>query len=58
MPTIKKTKPRAEVIEKPVRMCNKFALFTFAARMGQERTTDLSKSIPAYFRHRLIRGNG
>ena len=32
--------------------------FTFASRMGEGRTADLSKSLIAYFRGKLLEGDG
>ena len=37
---------------------NKCDFWTFASRMGEERTTDLAKSIPAYFRGKLLDNDG
>ena len=49
---------KANVSETLARKRNDFSIFTFASKMGQERSSDLSRSLPALFRYKLIKGNG
>ena len=39
-------------------LINGFSIFTFASRMGEERSTDLARSLPAYFSNQLFFNNG
>ena len=55
-PKLIKAKTEDKTKQKETTM--RFSIFTFAARMGEERTADLARSLPAYFRSKLIDGNG
>ena len=56
VPNLNKPKTGATVTRKPKR--KSYSIFTFASRLGKERTVDLARSLPAYFRYKLISGNG
>ena len=56
VPNLNKPKTSSTVKRKPKR--KSYSIYTFASRMGRERTADLARSLPAYFRYKLINGNG